>query len=257
MTKWLVYVDGKVSRCVPEGSAEAKSCAGDSMSMIFDGARSRFDGWTYAAVHFGCIPDDYDDDMKPGIISAPQRLYRSVSIHEMDLILDHGSIKGGGNRFNSFDRRPFVFFAGALNEQCIGQAEDATRIAEYLAADIFQSRGHDMRRDRGLLREIYRDCLEAERTARNAMSFSSCVIETAPISVGFHYSLENGATGMNGDDEFGLFPGQVSVAMIERVHWVKDGKVTSETAFDDAASVLMELKRERSAELDQGIALRL
>jgi hypothetical protein len=251
MSYWHVYIDGKTSRCVPEGSAEAKVCIGEGMTLVQSDAISRFEGWTTAAVRYGCIPDDYDDAMRPGIISEPTTLYRSVSLQEMDNIFSSGAVQGGGNRFNSHEGRPFVFFASVLNQQCIGQAEDVTRIAEYLAITSILDDTGDVR-DRDALKRAYRDALAKEQAARTAMTYSSCVIETAPISLGFHYSLETGTTGMNGNDEFGLFPGQVTIEMINNVHWIKNGVEMSSSSIEEAVEILSELRRERDEVEFQG-----
>lgn len=64
-------------------------------------------------------------------MSAPLTLYRSVSVPELENIVSTGAIVGGQNRFNTWDTRPFVFFADELTDQLIAQGEASYRQAYF------------------------------------------------------------------------------------------------------------------------------
>ncbi|QNM83249.1 hypothetical protein H8M03_02550 [Sphingomonas sabuli] len=64
-------------------------------------------------------------------MSVRLRLYRSVSVPELEDILCTGAIVGGQNRFNTWDTRPFVFFADELTDHLIAQGEASYRQAYF------------------------------------------------------------------------------------------------------------------------------
>jgi len=65
------------------------------------------------------------------VMSGPMVLFRSVSPDEWEHIKATGSVIGGLNRFNPWDRRREVFFGAILNEKLIGQGEDVSRRGEF------------------------------------------------------------------------------------------------------------------------------
>jgi len=89
-------------------------------------------------------------------------------------------------------------------------------------------------------------CDEVAREVAS-LSYSSAVIETVPISLGFHYSKSFGKSAFGDEDEFGLFPNQVKASDIVRVHWVKDGVVLRTTSLDEAPEIMEQIDRERAA----------
>jgi hypothetical protein len=185
--------------------------------------------------------------LMPGLIWEPLTLYRSVSIQELEDIVASGEIRGGGNLFNGFDPRPFVFFADQLNEQTIGQGEQADRVADYLAIKSCIDEGMPLEEISVVGRPRFLKIYAEEREARDRMTYSSCVIETVPIKTGFRYSCENGGrTGMNGDNEYGLFPGQVKTDQVVALHWVKDGVIKHKTSIDEVSDIIAQLNVERT-----------
>ena len=247
MTNWLVFIYGDLSRTVPEGSDEVRLWQNEGYELVWDKAPSQFEGQTYAAINHGCLPDDYDDRLMPGLIWEPTTLYRSVSIQELEAIVEAGEIRGGRNLFNGFDPRPFVFFADQLNEQTIGQGERADRVADYLAIKSCIDEGLPLEEISVAGRPRYLKLYAEECEARERMTYTSCVIETTPVKLGFRYSCEDGGrTGMNGDNEYGLFPGQVTVDQIVALHWVKDGEIVHKTSFDEVSDILAQLRDERT-----------
>lgn len=248
MTNWLVFIYNDLSRTVLEGSDEVRLWQNEGYELVWDKAPSQFEGQTYAAINHGCLPDDYNDRLMPGLIWEPTTLYRSVSIQELEAIVEAGEIRGGGNLFNEFDPRPFVFFADQLNEQTIGQGERADRVAEYLAIRSCVDEGMSREEMSAVVRPRYLELYADEREARERMTYTSCVIETVPVKLGFRYSCEHGGrTGMNGDNEYGLFPGQIKADQIVGLHWVKSGQIIHKTIFDEAVDILEMLKTERTA----------
>lgn len=255
MERWLVFIEdgtrwGRASYCVQEGSDAVRLLTDEGYKLVCDNAATRFEGWTYAAIHHGCLPDDYEDRMMPGIIWDPLPLYRSVSIPELEGIVACGEIHGGQNTFNPGERRKFVFFAKEPTPQTIGQGEDATRLAEYLAYQSCLADDVDLSKGNEELKRRYLDILQDEKAMRQAADFSSVILKTIPIAVGMHYSRENGSTGMNGEDEFGLFPGQVKLADIVEVYWVKDGIVRAVTSVAEISEKLEMLKSQRAMALE-------
>lgn len=247
MTNWLVFVNNDVSRTVPEGSDDVRLWQNEGYELVWGAAPSQFEGQAFAAINHGCMPDDYDDRLMPGLIWEPITLYRSVSIQELEGIVASGEIRGGGNLFNEFDPRPFVFFADKLNEQTIGQGERADRVAEYLAIKSCVDEGMTREEMGAAVRPRYLELYAEEREARERMTYSSCVIETVPVKTGFRYSCEDGGrTGMNGDNEYGLFPGQIKPDQIVALHWIKDREIVHSTSFEEAPNILDELKAERN-----------
>lgn len=201
---------------------------------------------------------------------SPVRLYRSVSPAELIHIVATGSVAGGMNRFNTWDKRREVFFADQLNAQTIGQGEDVSRRVdnaildhplhkEYVAAvELLDEKraaaSHygallpdDVRRDlrstsdaiTGLqkrARAVLNDLLSAEQSANGRRLYTSAVIETKPMVGGRHYSKRWGHAGMGDDDEYGFDPGAVTRSDIVTVHLVKNGEVVKTLSFDEVVA---------------------
>lgn len=238
--RWLVYVaeGGEVSRCVPDSQPIINPFETEGLRLVWDAAPSRLDGWTYAAIEHGCIPDDYDDGMKPCAFFQPTVLFRSVSLAEMAHIVHSGSVRGGGNGFNGFDRRPFVFFSPAPTPQCIFQGEEADRTAAHAVVAAHGEAAFAGKDGHVLFRELYLKERTALLAARQHAEFTSAVIRTRPVAPGLHYSIEHGRTGMSGEDEFGLFPKQVRLSDIDEVLLVKDGRVVHSCDVGEASLAL-------------------
>jgi len=241
MDRWLVFTGSGLSRCVADGDPAARLLEAEGWTLSWDGAPSRFEGWTWAAVELGCLPEDYDDDMKPGLIWDPLPLYRSVSLPELADILQKGHVTGGRNAFNGFDRRPFVFFSPAPTEACIWQGAETERTAGYIASREPQDPGLPPREAHQAFMARMRAVRSQMEERNKSLEFTSAVIRTCRVGLGYHYSTEHGRTGMNGEDEYGLFPGQVRVEDIEEVLWVKDLQVAARTSVDEARVVLARL----------------
>lgn len=67
---------------------------------------------------------------------------------------------------------------------------------------------------------------------------SSAVIETKPISGGLHYSGQHGKSAMPDADEYGFRPWTVTLSDIERVHFIKDGRVVASVPVDQVSGML-------------------
>jgi len=282
----------------------------------------RAEGWALAAVAHGALPADYDNPLRARPITLPATLYRSVSLEELGHILETGSVRGGGNGFNGFDRRPFVFFADRITPKVIAQGEDDGRALAYpyqgrmaeladaelrylrelatIARDRFEAlranpgspkmarriasiqqpidwdsfpdgnsaayrdskwlgllpeeefsrRLRDFSSARARLRdeldENFHGKVSERKAEKEALTFSSALIETKPIGLGFHFSKSFGGSGMGEEDEYGLFPGQVRIQDIKSVLWVKNGTVVDETSCDAASEVMERLDLERT-----------
>jgi len=315
----IVFVRDGWSRVVRPSEAHDLASGGwQPVGRVADLA----EGWTLAAVGHGALPADYDNPLKARPITLPATLYRSVSLEELGHILETGAVRGGGNGFNGFDHRPFVFFSDRITPKVVSQGEDDERalaypyqgrVAEVAAAELsylrelaviardrfealkanpgspkmarriasiqqpvdwdsfpdgnsaayrdskwlgllpeeeFSRRLQEFSRARAALRdelsENFRGKVSERRAEKEALTFSSAVIETYPIGLGFHFSKSFGGSGMGEEDEYGLFPGQVRTGDIKAVLWVKNGIVVDETSCDAAAEVLERLDRERA-----------
>lgn len=237
---WLVYVSDadRVSRCVPASQPIGQPLETEGLRLVWNKAPSRFEGWTFAAIELGYLPDDYDDRMLPCAFWSPTVLYRAVSLREMAHILHSGSVRGGGNGFNGFDRRPFVFFSPSPSFRCIAQGDEVDRAAaqavmEDHGAQAFAGKDGDAR-----FKQLYLKARADLLASRDGAEFTSAVLRTRPISPGLHYSLEHGRTGMGEEDEYGLFPRQVVLSDIEEVLLVRDCEVVRSCALDEAAAAL-------------------
>jgi hypothetical protein len=69
------------------------------------------------------------------ILTANTPIFRSVSPAEAEHIFATGSIQGGLNKFNDFDKRREVFFGQELTDNLIGQGEEIERRASYFLHD--------------------------------------------------------------------------------------------------------------------------
>jgi hypothetical protein len=113
---------------------------------------------------------DPSDWLKPRNMDETVVLYRSMSIAELADICSTGLIQGGGNRFNWFDARPYVFFGDELNDQLISQGEDLWRQARHTMSnhpltkkrEMLQS--HAQRQARLIIREMDADGIRYART---------------------------------------------------------------------------------------------
>jgi len=327
MARYEVLVKGEDSMCLPNGKGalhKADMFLRHGWNLVWPDAPSALDGWAWALKQYKAMPVDYDDTYMPHLINEPTVLFRSVSLEEMSHILETGAVKGGGNGFNDFETRPFVFFSPALTEKTMWQGEEAERqasqrlsrqpiIAEYEKAekdleefwkdveyrarrkveDLNIERGEEgwpllmtaaddwdkFRRPWGyntfhdivgylknskMIFERLSDLEEAVEDVRNrylalhretteeiarenkALTYSSAVIETVPITHGFHYSNTFGKSGMGEEDEYGLFPNQVTEDDIVRVHWVKDNVVIHTTDLEGARVIMENIDWERS-----------
>jgi hypothetical protein len=68
-------------------------------------------------------------------MQEPMVLYRSMSIPELVSVAFRGEVSGGGNRFNGFENRKWVFFGDKLSDNLIGQGEDHTRYPSHSLKD--------------------------------------------------------------------------------------------------------------------------
>lgn len=95
--------------------------------------------------------------------------------------------------------------------------------------------------------DLHRETTEEIARENKALTYSSAVIETVPITHGFHYSNSFGKSGMGEEDEYGLFPNQVTEDDIVRVHWVKENVVLRTTDLDGTREVIEQIDRERAS----------
>lgn len=84
--------------------------------------------------------------------------------------------------------------------------------------------------------------LDEEKLAREKYPFTSAIVETRPISHGFHYSLAFGSSGMGDDDEFGFHKDSVRLDDIVRVHCVAGGRVLRTAKADDLEALRYEIE---------------
>lgn len=86
--------------------------------------------------------------------------------------------------------------------------------------------------------------LHAEREAeRVTLPFTSVVLETVPLSHGFHYSKAHGDSGLDEEDEFGFYPESVGLGDLTRIHLVKLGKVIETLPASEIDEVVERLER--------------
>lgn len=235
--RYRVYRDGRYARCVKPASPEERLCQNDGWEPVFDWSGDRFSAWTRAAVEFDLFPEDYDDRMMPIAVSEPVELFRSVCVAELEDILERGAVYGGGNSFNDFDRRRFVFFSPSLTDRCLAQGEELERAAAYAAVQKLDP-SLEAAQARAAFLECYRPELAALRVRMESAPFSSAVLRTSPVTIALHYSHEHGRSGMGEEDEYGVFPGQVKAGDIVDVTLVKDGTLLDTVTLDDAAGLL-------------------
>lgn len=234
-----VFIEDDVSYCVLNGSAEFRHNVACGRELIWDQAPTQLAGWARAVIERGCLPQDYDDPMWPVAFSSPRKLYRSVSFHELVDIIETGEVRGGSSRFNELEKRPFVFFSSEPTEQCIGQGWVRERTAIHRVLQHFDVATYENDR---LANEAFKTLVRAEISALNAiidpLPHTHAVLETKPVGPGLHYSREHGSTAMNGEDEFALFPGQVTVGDIVAVHWARQFELAGTSSMEEAAERL-------------------
>lgn len=240
-TTFSVFVEDNVSYCVLNGSAEFRHNVACDRELIWDQAPTQLAGWSRAVIERRCLPQDYDDHMWPVAFSSPQKLYRSVSLHELADIIETGQVTGGSSLFNELEKRPFVFFSSEPTEQCIGQGWVRERTAIHRVLQHFDETAYDNDK---VANQAFKALVQAEIAALSAiidpLPHSHAVIETRPVGPGLHYSLEHGKTAMNGEDEFALFPGQVTVHDIVGVHWARKFELVGSCSLEEAAERLTE-----------------
>ena len=236
-----VFIEDDVSYCVRNGSPEFSHNVGCDRELIWDQAPSQLAGWTRAVIERKCLPQDYDDHMLPIAFSVPQKLFRSVSLLELVDIVQTGHVTGGGSKFNELEKRPFVFFSAVPTDQCLGQGWMRDRTAIHRVLQHFDETAYKSDKEAN---QAFKAMVRAEIAALDAvidpLPYTHAVIETRPVGPGLHYSLEHGKTAMNGEDEFGLFPGQVTVDDIVAVHWAREFGLVGSCSLDEAAERLME-----------------
>lgn len=104
-------------------------------------------------------------------------------------------------------------------------------------------------RDFGRARVMIDDAIKAkllsliaeEKVRRNEVAYTSAVVETAPLSGGWHYSKRFGQSGMGEEDEFGFEPGLVKLEDLTCVSLLRGGTVEWEGSPDDAGNELRSL----------------
>lgn len=104
-------------------------------SVEWDSARTIEDGYRFAKERFDAEPA-YTDKYNPVRMTEPKVLYRSVSYPELLDIVRKKKIMGGGNRFNQFDGREWVFFGDDMTSNLIYQGEELARQVEMQLMDI-------------------------------------------------------------------------------------------------------------------------
>lgn len=258
MDKWCVFIDGNYSRCVAHGSCDVDTLSSEGWQLVLDDAPSRLEGWIHAALKHSCFAEDYDDRFMPIALTTPTTLYRSVSLAELKDIYTTGSVVGGGSVFNDFEFRPWVFFSPEPSVNCIGRGEDVQAQANFMSVRELRKRGLEFKTEEeiNLLKREYRHILERLEELNLNSVYSSAVIKTVPIVMGFHYSPEHGRTGMIGEDEYGLFPGQVRIEDLAEVMWVKNGKIVdviNALDQDQVMQVLTQVEDDYIGQMDRPI----
>jgi hypothetical protein len=225
--------------CVRNDDPKLKGHLWNGCQLLRSDLKSEMDGWL-SLQQAGVLLDGYSDRMQPIWLSTPTKLYRALSLHELSDIIDTGIIHGGGNGWNGFDQRKLVFFSPAPTLQCIYQGTDLERLAAMLTSKELIATGEPYEHDTFMA--SFRERHAVLKAAIPTLPFTSAVIETRPISQGFHYSREHGSTGMNGEDEFGFVPGFLKAEQIEQVHWVKDQTIIGPaSSLDEVPNVLDEI----------------
>jgi len=234
-----VFIEQDVSYCVPNGTAEFRYNVDCGRELFWDQAPSQLAGWTRAVIERGCLPQDYDDAMWPVAFYDRRKLYRSVSLHELVDIIETGEVRGGSSRFNELEKRPFVFFSAEPTEQCIGQGWVRERTAIHRVLQHFDvlAFDNDIEANKAF-KTLVRTENDALRAIIEPLPYTHAVLETKPVGPGLHYSREHGATAMNGEDEFALFPGQVTSSDIAAVHWARKFELVDTTSLEQAAERL-------------------
>lgn len=78
--------------------------------------------------------------------------------------------------------------------------------------------------------------------AREGLPFTSAILETVPLSHGFHYSKAFGGSGMGDEDEFGFYPESVALSDLTRIHVVRLGAVVETLPIDAINEVVERLE---------------
>lgn len=129
---------------------------------------------------------------------------------------------------------PIVLDDRLLERVQTGSADAASRLRNMILPrkgeleSICQSlHSHDVRTR--VLREHYalqeRDWIRAEHQRRESYPFTSAIVQTRPLSHGYHYSKAHGLSGMGDEDEYGFHPDSVSADDIDRIHLVRDSRI--------------------------------
>jgi len=240
---FVFFSDAITPRVIHQGE-EIDRSLGHQMQLQFKELQAAFDGYMEEMEH------EARNALRKaaGNLSALSRtrvlseMDPSVQVpqafHEADQLFSMLSRLEGPIDWNEFrdprsrsfrDARRLHIVPGAESDRILREFQDA----RHAIKEEFQS--------------TYRQRYEQVRREREAMSFTSALIETRPIGLGFHFSKRFWASGMGDEDEYGLFPRQVRADDIKHVLWVKDGIVVDETSLDAAADVLERLKLERES----------
>lgn len=237
MEAFSVYVDfdSMTSVCVPARFiADRRRLEALGRTVFIEEVDSKIEGWARAARELGFLPDDYDDRLLPIACFEKRVLYRSVSPEELEDVLTTGVVTGGRNRFNGLDPRPLVFFSPEMTRACLWQGEELERAAGFqVIRDAGGIAAFAAEGGRELFSERLRSREQELRAARRAADYTSAVLVTKPIGPSLHYSVEHGRTGMNGEDEYGVFPGQVRCDDIEEIRLVRNMEVVSCRSIDE------------------------
>lgn len=205
----------------------------------------------------------YEQDLPHGVkyegeLEEPKVLYRSVSPQELKSFWSMGRISGGGNVFNEFDPRNYVFFADEVSDLLIWQGEDVERQAIHKLKQTYQKpieelghqiaelkqreeAGEQVKRQRqqlekkfqGLLDHYRREVRGAEAAMRSEQAdkpFTSAILQTKPITGGKIF------TGAWQGAEYGFEPNEITHQDIDKIHLVRDKKIIDTipmAQFDD------------------------
>ena len=145
---------------------------------------------------------------------------------------------------------------GTLPEADLERARkgDILRIAQL--ARLVRGRNHELEALRKKIRAVdaemeslrqrytamERDWVAEEMERREHYPFTSAIIETVPLSHGYHYSEAHGKSGMGAQDEYGFVPESVSVGDIARIHCIAEGKIVRKVDPDDLMVLASEVE---------------
>jgi hypothetical protein len=129
---WFVFSKDGLARAIPEDEVDLKGMRTEGWTLEYDSARSAEKGLEWARDQKGLKPWDH---FLPRVMTEAKPLFRSVSLPELLDIAKTGKIMGGGNVFNEFDPRRYVFFGDQISDELIFQGADTERQAQMLLKD--------------------------------------------------------------------------------------------------------------------------